>query len=59
MSDENEQRVERGEVQISDINEVEMMEGQISRECELTDSGKIENQGNVMNVNSCEPKEKV
>ncbi len=44
---------------MSDIDDVGRMEGQISRECELTDSGKMENQGDDKNVNSCESKEKV
>ncbi len=59
LSDGNEQRVEREEVQMSDIDDVRRMEGQMSRECELTDSGKMENQGDDKNVNSREPKEKV
>lgn len=38
---------------MSDINEVERVEYQISRESELMDSGDIENQGNVKKVISC------
>ncbi len=59
LSDGNEQRVERDEVQMSDTDDVGRVEGQISRECELTDSGKMKNQVDDKNVNSCEPKEKV
>ncbi len=44
---------------MSDTDDVGRVEGQISRECELTDSGKMKNQVDDKNVNSCEPKEKV